>query len=361
MKLSFILFLQLLRGSWSGNTNCASVLKMSENFVIKSKGDYVTVIEKLISKYEINESDCKPFNLDNLTEEVELSALEISMSKALNVLFSQIDKLSKLSEKYIRESFSERSEMEGVAGGGGERAKREVGGGIFPASGSTMDRKSANNGWVTPSQSELVKENRFFKKKFVEIESKCDENEQRGRKGMVISTAPGFKYVERRKVERPSLFEGMKCVDSEGEVTEEDEEHDLKEVLSLIEKKYGIVVPINEVYGCHWLPSGMYAIKFAYRNPTNSAWAKLMKAIKTGGDANLPFYCNVNLTRNRQQLFNAVRSLKYNKRIQQYKVDVNGAISMKFSDKWMRVTQYYAKNGDFIPTRLPNELDQLIG
>ena len=56
--------------------------------------------------------------------------------------------------------------------------------------------------------------------------------------------------------------------------------------------------------------------------------------------------------------FNAVRDFKFNRMIQQYKVDVNGCIRVK--DKWMKLTQYYTTARVLILTKLHKEFDRII-
>lgn len=340
--------------------------------VIKSKSDAVTLIEDLISRNEIKQSDQKVINFDEVSDDVEFSDLELKLSSGFNYLFSQVFELKKtlkdvqlqleasLISKEAGNGGNEvkgGNEVEGGAEGGGEESRRNVGG----LRDNTVDQNGSKS-WVTPSNSEVLKENRWFKKRVELMESEVDEIGQRGLKGMVVVSAPDFKYQDGNKVKVDSLFKDMVSFKpEEGEPPSKEEElADLKEILSLIEKKYGVKVPVSEVYGCHFLPNGMYCLRFVYRNPTNSKWADLMSKIKSGEGTDMHLYCNVQLTRKRRQLFNAVRSLKFYKRIQQYKVDVNGAISIKLKDKWMKITHHYSSKGEIIPTKLPNELDRII-
>lgn len=323
---------------------------------VKSKCDFVTFIEDLFSEYEIKEGDNKVINLEELPQEVEMSDLEKSLTKGVNCLFNEILELKK-SVKLLqaRDIGSERKEEEGRVSGGGEQTRREDG--VM----RTMDNLGSKP-WVTPSNAGNIKETNKLRDEMQKMESQLDEIGQRGLKGMVVCSAPDFKYVEGRKVKIPSLFEEMKTLKpEEGEIaTKEEELEDLNKVLCLIEKKYGVKVPITEVYGCHFIPNGMYCIRFVYRNPACSAWADLMKEIRTGGKEDTKFYCNIQLTRKRRLLFNAVRELKFNRRIQQYRIDVNGCISLKLKDRWMKLTQYYTNAGELIPTKLPKDLDRII-
>ena len=342
------------------------VLVMAEK--IQSKDEFAALIEKSISQYENLESDSKVINLGDLAENVELTSLEKSLYKAFNTLFSAITNIS------LKLSSVEKSRDGSIIGAGGKGVGvggKGVGGGgdggriggregVTGASG-TMAHSSANNSWVTPSHAEGLKGQRLTNQRIDRLESEVDEYGQRGLKGMVILSAPDFKYISDNKVPIPSLFQGMKSFNQDQESTKEDELHDLEKVISLIDQKYDVKVPMTEVYGCHFLPNGMYCMRFVYRNPTNSAWAELMKKMRTGGDTELNFYCNIQLTRKRRQLFNAVRKLKYEKRIQQFNVNVNGEISMKFKEKWLKITQYYSTSGEFFPTRNVNDLDRLIG
>lgn len=346
---------------------------MSEVGVFKSKSDIVTQIEDLFSKNKIKESENKVINFDEVSGDEVFSDLEKKLATGFNFLFSQVLNLNKtvdsLGEKISAyEAGRERGDVVGVVGevcSKGEETRGDGGGArdrdVEEARDTTVDHYGSKS-WVTPSQNEVIKENRWFRKKVENLESEVDEIGQRGLKGMVVASAPDFKYQSGNKVKIESLFKDMVSYKPEGEPPSKKEElEDLDTILSLIKKKYGVEVPTSEVYGCHFLPNGMYCIRFVYRNPTDSSWAKLMDKIRNGGGVeDMQFYCNIQLTRKRRQLYNAVRNLKFHKRIQQYKLDVNGGISIKLKDKWMKITQYHSTKGEFIPTRLPNELDRII-
>ena len=337
---------------------------------VKSKCDFVTFIEDLFSNYEIKEGDNKVINLEEIPQEVEISDLEKSLTKGINCLFNEIMELKTSVKKLqARDIGNEMNEKEGRGSGGGEQTKKEEGRGSGGGEQTrredevvrTMDHLGSKS-WVTPSNAGHIRETNKLRDEMQKMESQIDEIGQRGLKEMVVCSAPDFKYTEGRKFKIPTLFEEMKTLKpDDGEIpTKEEELEDLKKVLSLIEKKYGVKVPITEIYGCHFIPNGMYCIRFVYRNPACSAWADLTKEIRTGGKEDVKFYCNIQLTRKRRLLFNAVRDLKFNRRIQQYRIDVNGCISIKLKEKWMKLTQYYTAAGELIPTKLPKELDRII-
>ena len=318
---------------------------------VKSKVGFVTFIEDLFSNYEIKEGDNKIINLEEIPQEVEISDLEKSLTKGVNCLFNEIMEL----KKSVKNLKAGDNGSEGKVSGGGEQTRREDG--VM----RTMDHLGSKPR-VTPTNAGNIKETNKLRDEVQKMESQIDEIGQRGLKEMVVCSAPDFKYTEGRKFKIPTLFEEMKTLKpDDGEIpTKEEELEDLNKVLSLIEKKYGVKVPITNFYRCHFIPNCLYCIRFVFRNPTCSAWADLMKEARTGGKDDIKFYCNIQLTRKRPLLFNAVRNLKFNKIIQQYKIDVNGCISMKLKDRWMKSTQYYTSAGELIPTKLPKELDRII-
>ena len=226
-------------------------------FKVKSKCDFVTFIEDLFSEYEIKEGDNKVINLEEIPQEVEMSDLEKSLTKGVNCLFNEILELKKsVKNLQARDNGSERKEEEGRVSGGGAQTQREDG--VV----RTMDHLRSKP-WVTPSNAGNIKETNKLRDEMQKMESQLDEIGQRGLKGMVVCSAPDFKYVEGTKVKIPSLFEKMKTLKpEEGEIaTKEEELEDLNKVLALIEKKYGVKVPITEIYGCHFIPNGMHTYR----------------------------------------------------------------------------------------------------
>jgi hypothetical protein len=248
------------------------------------------------------------------------------------------------------------AELGGISQRGGKGRGTELGG-------DTVDQDGTNP-WKLIQNANQVKNVNKILRRMEFVESGIDECEQLNRKGTVICSAPDFKWENGVKVKTTGLFANMKTMSSEGEEESklEDFEFDLTEVCSLIEQKYGVIIPDGEIYAAHWLPNGKMILRMSYRHPTKSAWALLMKKIRSGGAVDLPFYCNVNLTRKRQTLFNEARNLKYRKKIQQYSVRENGSISIRMiNGQWKKVTQHYNNIGDIVPTMLPNELLKFVG
>lgn len=194
--------------------------------------------------------------------------------------------------------------------------------------------------------------------------SEIDECHQRQRKGTLIVSSQE-RLQDGKKIE--SLFGGMwpkKKGEREengpffSEINVEEEERDLKKILSLIKEEYGVEIPVGHVTACHWLPTGSYIIRVDMRSPS-SPWRKLITAIQSGNKAGNNLFVNFNLTKRRLALLKEVRDMKRKSKIQKYCVDENGAISMRLNSSdnanikgvWVKITQHYSKAGFIVPTK----------
>lgn len=229
-----------------------------------------------------------------------------------------------------------------------------------PSYSATVDKQGTNS-WMVKENSNLLKDINRLRTRMRFVESESDECRQRQWKGVFKLTSPKFKRGPKGvRTNIDSLFVDMPAM-KEGE--EEDEaisKETLEKMLELVQQKYEVNIPLKEVTAAHWLPSGDFLISLQYRNPVLSTFGSLVKAIKKGGDTDMNFYVNFCLTPMRQGLFAYVRNLKFIKKIEQYKVNENGRISIRIKGKWLKLTHHYDESGKAIPTYERNELDKVI-
>ena len=115
-------------------------------------------------------------------------------------------------------------------------------------------------------------------------------------------------------------------------------------VTDIINKKYKVKVPREDVQACHRLPSESIIIKI-WRPTNGSPWQNLINSIRTVGDKNINCYLNFHLTKTRNNLLYEVRQLKKKNIITSFSGDENGSIYIqkKEDDKKMRITSHYGK------------------
>ena len=130
----------------------------------------------------------------------------------------------------------------------------------------------------------------------------------------------------------------------------------------IINKKYKVKVPREDVQACHRLPSGSIIIKI-WRRTNVSPWQNLINSIRTGGDKNINCYLNFHLTKTRSNLLYEVRQLKKKNIITTLSSDENGSIYIqkKEDNKKMRITSHVSQKGEKCKTYTVSELKELVG
>ena len=265
---------------------------------------------------------------------------------------------------------------EGGRSGEGERGSNDVGGnreGSFSRLQATLSdggeqgkRREDREGWQTSHPDSLRDEVKSLQAQLKILKSEVDETQQRNRKGCIIVSSPTSKKGERIE----SLFEPLRPTAESNQVESGHDDsrkdvEDLDTILSLVEKKYDVKIPVEAITASHWLPTGDYLIKFCNRKP-GSYWRKLTSAMRKGGRKGVNLFCNFNLTKPRLALLKCVRQLKSEKKIQQFKVDENGMLSIRLNTQdnsfgqWMKVTQYYSKTGALVHQKTAQELIDLV-
>ena len=145
------------------------------------------------------------------------------------------------------------------------------------------------------------------------------------------------------------------CLIKTDDKLREDEESLSHHVLGLIQKKYAVTVPEEDVQALHRLPNGSVIVRFWNRRP-GSAWCKIVDGIKSGKNKDLNFYANFHLTRKRNGILYEVRQLKKASKISKFYTDENGQISVKIGEDGTKIkVTYVAKNKDEAPKTLTKE------
>lgn len=165
-----------------------------------------------------------------------------------------------------------------------------------------------------------------FKDVLMAQEHRIDAIQQRQLKGNLILTSKPNK-------------DSFSLIKSESELSNA-KLNVLDHAISLIESKYKVAVKHNEIQACHFLDKHTIILRYWDRKPTSSFW-KLCEGIKTGGDRNINFYINFQLTKHRSELSFFLRQLKREAKIAAYYTDENGNISLavKKGGQKIRVTQ----------------------
>ena len=142
---------------------------------------------------------------------------------------------------------------------------------------------------------------------------------------------------------------------------------------------YGVDVPDQDVQACHRIPgNGSILLKFSNRR-NNSAYSKLVKAVKTGGKAGLAkknakspaernavevpnFFICFHLTKRRGLLVKHLKQLRKAKTINNFSTDQNGAIAIQIvrEGDWIAVSRKCNGDNDDQKTLYPAEIDELV-
>ena len=107
----------------------------------------------------------------------------------------------------------------------------------------------------------------------------------------------------------------------------------LDHINELLEKKYGVVVPSEDVQACHHLPNGSVILRI-WRRTEGSAWSNLVQAIRKKPLSSINFWANFHLTHRRSEILYQLRLLKKGNEGYDFKIfsDENGSISVKLKD-----------------------------
>jgi hypothetical protein len=250
-------------------------------------------------------------------------------------------------------------EGEGVDSGD-QRGRRRT---RSPESGERRrGRERSRDGWSLAGGTGLKKDISKLIHRVNILESESKENSQRLRKGTVICNSADF-LGQKKVVNLLKPIMPARPIWDEEETPVEVPKNGpsvLQQVLDLIEKKYSVVVPLGEVAASHFIPNGNYVLRFNYRNPDDSAWPKLVKAMKDGGDKDVNFFVNFNLTRERLALLKEVRVKKKSKQLEKYSIDENGAIKIRIQSRWLRLTHHYTEDGAMVCTYTVNKFNDLF-
>ena len=217
-----------------------------------------------------------------------------------------------------------------------------------------MESALGEKGWEMVGGSvgeELKKKEKELQARLELQEDQLDELKQRYRKGNIIISSPD---IPGRKIK--SLIR---------------KEDDLRKnnisliehISNLIQTKYGVQIREEELVACHRLQNSTSVIlKFGIRTE-NSAWSKLVQAIKSRPRSNINLFANFQLTARRSELMFQVRQLKKEKKIDRMYSDENGVISIRFKENGPkhRLT-YQESRGNQAPGRTysKDELLQLV-
>jgi len=148
------------------------------------------------------------------------------------------------------------------------------------------------------------------------LKADLDETHQRGLKGNLILTSASRKDV-------PSIF-------MSDEQLKEKNLSITDHVISLIEKKYNVVLPLNDIMACHRLPNNSIILRI-WNRTSGSAWSSIIEGIKKGINPKMNFYANFQMTKLRSETFYHVRKLKKSGKIAKFYLDENASISIKKS------------------------------
>ena len=279
-------------------------------------------------------------------------------SKCVELLLTALEWIGEIGQK--REG-NEEGGTGAVKGGEvcvppGEKEKGVRGGKVSLAS-HTQSGLSNDEDWKTAISGKLRSEIQSMKDSVNILESELDQSQQLMRKGTLIVSSPRITNKEGKLV-KESQFK--KLIDEK-----KDDDSNLVDILDLVEKKYGVKIPLKEVYGAHWLPNNSYVIKILYRNPDFSCWRQLTSSLYKGGlseQKELNVYLNFNMTKRRQTLLFHCRQLKRENLIEKYFTDDNGNISVCIQEKWCKITQHYTSDGkQLITTYSVAKLRELVG
>ena len=183
-------------------------------------------------------------------------------------------------------------------------------------------------------------------------EDLIDEIRQRGLKGNVILSSPNLGRGKRSLIKAPDQLDT--------DVT--------THALNLIQQKYNVLIPAEDVQACHHLKSSHSNDKTAiliriWNRRANSAWTALKKNILTGqGNPSLNLYVNFQLTKRRNTLAYNLRQLKKEGKIVKFYTDENGHLAFKKSDtsQKKKITYELSETDSTYVTMTPEDLLECI-
>ena len=174
-----------------------------------------------------------------------------------------------------------------------------------------------------------------------------DEIKQRSLKGNLILTSTS-------KGNRRSVLRSEKDL-SENKILLVDH------VTDLIQQKYSVSLPKDDIQACHRLPNGSVILRI-WRRTEDSAWTRLVDSIKKGQNPDFNFYANFHLTKRRSDLAYELRKFRQSGKIVKYFTDENGSLSFKLKEnsKKCKITFFREKDSSNGKTFLKSELVDLI-
>ena len=191
----------------------------------------------------------------------------------------------------------------------------------------------------TPTQSHIEERLRL-------TEDEVDEGRQRQLKGNLILSSS--KKGQNSLIKSAQELNGRPLLDHINE---------------LLITKYGVSVPYDDVQACHHLPNGSVVLRI-WRRTEDSAWSKLVQAIRSKPISSINFYANFHMTGRRNEILYQLRQLRHqDKGGYQFKLftDENGSIAVKFpdSDKKYKIT-YHRSRGKQMKTYTRAEILSLF-
>jgi hypothetical protein len=172
-----------------------------------------------------------------------------------------------------------------------------------------------------------------------------DELRQRQLKGnLIISSSPNGSKACLIKTDEKLLEENQSLTDH---------------VLTLIETKFEVKVPIPDVQALHRLQNGNILLKLWNRCP-GSAWWKIAEGIKKGKNKNVNLYANFQLTRKRSALLYHLREKKRENKIYKFYSDENGSISFRVSENSKKIRATFYNKNSTPKTLLPGDVDLIL-
>lgn len=137
----------------------------------------------------------------------------------------------------------------------------------------------------------------------------------------------------------------------------------LEHINELLSQKYGVSVPDEDVQACHHLPNGSVVLRI-WKRTENSAWTRLIQAIRSKPISAINFFANFHMTHRRNELLFQLRQLRReDKEGYNFKLftDENGAISIKFPDSDLKYKlTYHRFKGKAMKTFTKTELVHLF-
>ena len=157
----------------------------------------------------------------------------------------------------------------------------------------------------------LEEDKRGMSEQIRTLEDELDNNKQRDLKGNLVISSKANKL-------------NKSVIKSDEELCVPLIDH----VRNLLDEKYGVDVPEDNIQACHRLPNGSIILRI-WKRTENSAWTSLISAIMTGGKKDMHLYANFHLTHRRSGLLYALRQYKKEGKIFKFFSNENGALAFK--------------------------------